>query len=104
MISLEFGPRKEVVRWANQIAAEHKDHAAILITHAYMYFNETRYDWEKYGEKQFWNPHSYPVAEATNHDVHDGEELWRELVSKHENFIMTLNGHVGGDGLAHLGE
>ena len=29
----------------------------------------------------------------------DGEELWTGLVAQHENFILTLNGHVLGDGL-----
>ena len=32
----------------------------------------------------------------------DGEELWQNLVSKHENFILTLNGHVLEDGLGRL--
>lgn len=99
VLSLEFGPRADVVRWANEVAAKHKDRAAILITHAYMYFDETRYDWAKYGAKQHWNPHSYAVAKNTSDDVHDGTELWNELVSQHENFIMTLNGHVLEDGL-----
>lgn len=99
IIGLEFGPRADVLRWANQVAAKHKDRAAILITHAYMYYDETRYDWKKYGDKQSWNPHSYPVAKATSDDVSDGEELWRNLVSKHENFVLTLNGHVLNDGL-----
>lgn len=102
VIALEFGPRRDVVRWANEIAAKHKDYEVILITHAYMYFDETRYDWKKYGEEQKWNPHAYGVAKATNDDVLDGEELWTELISRHENFIMTLNGHVLGDGLARL--
>ena len=39
---------------------------------------------------------------ATNHDVNDGQELWDKLVSKHENFILTLNGHVIGDGLGRV--
>src|SRR5690606_11881493 len=67
-----------------------------------MYYDETRYDWAKHGKYQFWNPHNYPVAEATGDDVNDGEELWTKLVSKHGNFIMTLNGHVIGDGLGRL--
>jgi hypothetical protein len=99
VIGLEFGPRTDVVRWANEVAARHKDRAAILITHAYMYYDETRYDWSTFGEKQTWNPHSYGVAKATNDDVSDGEELWQKLVSKQENFILTLNGHVLNDGL-----
>jgi predicted phosphodiesterase len=102
VIALEFGPRSDVVRWANEVAAKHKDRAAILITHAYMYYDETRYDWATLGPKQNWNPHAYGVAKATNDDVSDGEELWRGLVSKHENFILTLNGHVLGDGLGRI--
>lgn len=102
VIALEFGPRQDVVRWANEVAAAHPDREAILITHAYMYSDDTRYDWKKYGAKQVWNPHSYAVAKASNDDVMDGEELWANLVSKHENFIMTLNGHVLHDGLGRI--
>jgi predicted phosphodiesterase len=99
VLALEFGPRRDVVRWANEVVARHKDRAAILITHAYMYYDDTRYDWKKYGANQRWNPHHYGVAPATNDDVTDGEELWNALVSKHDNFVLTLNGHVLEDGL-----
>jgi len=99
VISLEFGPRADVVRWANEVAAKHKDRAAILITHAYMYYDDARYDWKKHGDKQSWNPHSYGVAKATSGDVFDGEQLWQGLVRKNENFVLTLNGHVLNDGL-----
>jgi predicted phosphodiesterase len=102
VIAIEFGPRKDVVRWASEVAAKHKDRAAILITHAYMYYDDTRYDWKKYGKEQTWNPHNYPIAKATGDDVCDGEELWNLLVGKHDNFILTLNGHVLRDGLARL--
>lgn len=102
VIALEFGPRADVVRWANEVAAAHPDHEAILITHAYTYFDETRYDWKKYGQKQRWNPHTYGVGKGPDGDVMDGEELWQNLVSKHENFIMTLNGHVLRDGLGRV--
>lgn len=99
VLGLEFGPRKDVVRWANEVVAKYKDREAILITHAYIYYDDTRYNWKKYGADQRWNPHNYPVAKATDDDVTDGEELWTNLISKHENFILTLNGHVLGDGL-----
>ncbi|UUO08030.1 metallophosphoesterase [Blastopirellula sp. J2-11] len=102
VIGLEFGPRADVVRWANEVAAKHKDREAILITHAYMYFDESRYDWAEKGTKQHWNPHSYVVAKNSADDVMDGTELWDNLVSKHENFIMTLNGHVLYDGLGRM--
>jgi predicted phosphodiesterase len=102
VISLEFGPRADVLRWANDVAKKHADREAILITHAYLYSDNTRYDWKQYGAKQTWNPHSYGVAKATDDDVHDGEEMWQKLITQHENFILTLNGHVLHDGLGQL--
>lgn len=102
VLGLEYGPRADVVRWANEVVAKHKDREAILITHAYMYYDDKRYDWKKYGNKQNWNPHASGIAKSTNDDVQDGEELWNNLVKKHDNFILTLNGHVQYDGLGRL--
>jgi predicted phosphodiesterase len=102
VLSLEFGPRNDVVRWANEVVAEHNRRDVILITHAFVYYDDTRYDWAKRGPDQLWNPHSYAVASATDHDVNDGQELWDKLVARHDNFIMTLNGHVCADGLGRL--
>lgn len=101
-LCLEFGPRRDVVRWANEVVSQHKNRAVILTTHAYIYFDDSRYNWESYGAKQNWNPHSYGIAKNTDDDVSDGEELWNNLVAKHENFILTLNGHVLGDGLGRM--
>jgi hypothetical protein len=94
-----------VVNWANTIAArpEYAQHTAVLLTHAYMYHDETRYDWNRNldadpDNDQGGNPHEYP----TGYDTNDGEELWNELVRKHENFELVFNGHVGGDGTGRL--
>jgi hypothetical protein len=103
VIALEFGPRNEVVEWAGSVVASHPEHNVILITHAYMYFDETRYDWANKGSSQSWNPHSSPYLVALlPGGVNDGEELWQKLVKKHDNFIMTINGHVLNDGAARL--
>jgi len=101
VLGLEFGPRVDVIRWANDVVASFHDHEAILITHAYMYFDDTRYDWTKFRTMQTWNPHIYPLAKG-NDDVNDGQELWDKLISRHDNFFMTLSGHVLGDGLGKL--
>ncbi|MBI3860392.1 MAG: metallophosphoesterase [Planctomycetia bacterium] len=98
VLALEFCPRRDVVRWAQDVVARHADHEAILMTHAYLYHDDTRYDWKKFGPRQHWSPRSYSVAQATG-DGMDGEELWSELVSQSGNFVLTLNGHVLGDGL-----
>ena len=102
VLALEFGPRHDVVRWANDIVSKHHNHEVILTTHSYMEPDDRRDDWSTYGDEQKWNPHRYGVAKVTDHDVMDGEQLWKNLVSKHENFIMTLNGHVLEDGLGRL--
>jgi hypothetical protein len=102
VLALEFGPRADVVRWANEVVARYPQREAILITHAFIYYDDTRYDWKKYGAKQSWNPHAYAVAKATSDDVCDGEELWNKLVARHGNFVLTLNGHVLGDGLGRI--
>jgi hypothetical protein len=102
VLGLEFGPRADVIRWANEVVGDHRDHEVILLTHVFVYHDDTRYDWAKYRNKQAGNPHKYPVAKATGDDVHDGEQLWQKLVSRHRNFILTINGHVLDDGLGRL--
>jgi len=102
ILGLEFGPRRDVVRWANEVAGDHRDHEIILLTHVFVYHDDTRYDWRKYRDKQSWNPHGYGVARNFGDDVHDGEELWQSLVSRHRNFVLAMNGHVLGDGLGRL--
>ncbi|WP_367873013.1 metallophosphoesterase [Luteolibacter sp. Populi] len=96
ILALEFAPRNPVVAWANQQAAAHPHHTVIVTTHAYMFSDDTRYDFAKYGTKQTWNPKTYPLAKLD--EVNDGEDLWQKLVSQHENIRFTLNGHVLNDG------
>lgn len=101
ILALEFGPRDDVMRWANDIASKYNDHEIILITHAFVYYDNSRYDWAKYGNDQKWNPHKYEVAQQPG-GVNDGEELWQALLNRHENFVLAINGHVKGDGLGRL--
>jgi hypothetical protein len=99
VLALEWGPRDEVVAWANEVVENHPDHNAMLVTHAYMYYDETIYDWAAKGASQRWNPHSYPFkSNGTAGSINDGKQLWDKLVSKHENFRFVFNGHVLSDG------
>jgi hypothetical protein len=101
VLALEFGPRDETVAWAETIVAQHPDHRVLLTTHAYMYYDDTRYDWTKFGKDQKWNPHSYGTAKLAG-GTNDAQQLWDKLIAKHPNFFMTLNGHVLDDGLGRL--
>lgn len=105
VLTLEWGPRQQAVAWADRILSQSKfaDHTAIVVTHAYMYHDETRYDWSRNLDgdptnDQSGNPYSYGTADNTN----DGEDLWQELIREHGNVAMVLSGHVGGDGTGYL--
>lgn len=97
LLALEWGPRDEVVQWANDIMDLYPERDGILVTHAYMNNNDRRYDHTDTDYPQAYNPHQY----ATPGGVNDGEELWQKLV-RHHRFVMTLNGHVLGDGTGYL--
>ena len=111
IFALEWGVRQEVIDWANTVAGreEYQEHTAVLLTHAYLYSDSERYDWTNKntdndvpgntfsGRAQGANPYTYGTADLREEPaVHtnDGEDLWRELVSRHGNFEMTFNGHV----------
>ena len=97
VLSLEWGPRDAVVTWADGVMAANPRRYGILVTHAYMNNNDRRYDINDTAHPQDFNPHQYGTAGGVN----DGEELWQKLVRKHA-FVLTLNGHVLGDGTGYL--
>jgi hypothetical protein len=98
IIVLHWAPNDAVIKWANEVLAKYPDRKAILITHAYLYSDSTRYDIKKKdGEKQKWSPHYYPPKDGNN----DGEELWQKLVRKN-NVVFTFNGHVLNNGTGYL--
>ncbi|MBN1123527.1 MAG: metallophosphoesterase [Sedimentisphaerales bacterium] len=102
LLCFEFGPRNEVLEWANQIIEKHPHHKVIVMTHAYLYSDSSRYDWATKGESQSWNPHNYPIGKSDTTTVNDGQEMWDKLIKPHPNIFMTINGHVLNDGLGYL--
>lgn len=96
-LSLEWGPRDEVVAWANEVMRAHPDRLGILVTHAYLGHDDRRLDHTDTEHPQAFNPHDYETPGSVN----DGEELWQKLVRRHR-FVMTLSGHILGDGTGYL--
>lgn len=101
VLALEFGPRNATVAWANSIVDRYPDRRVILVTHAYLYSDDTRYDWAAKSTNQPWNPHAYAIDYDPD-GVNDGEELWRKLVKLHPNFAFVINGHVASSGASRL--
>ncbi|RZS63902.1 metallophosphoesterase [Pseudobacter ginsenosidimutans] len=98
VLSLEFGPRNKVIAWANEVVAQHPKHQVILLTHAYMYADDTRI-----GEGDKWRPQAYGIGKDQGDDaVNDGDQIWEKLVSKHANMKMVFSGHVLFDGTGKL--
>ena len=79
IVALEYLPRDEVLDWANRIVAEHPDHRAIVLTHAYLKKNKTRTT----GRRKLKG--------------NNGEQMWQKFVSKHKNVFMVLCGHFSGE-------
>jgi hypothetical protein len=87
ILSLEFGPREEVVEWANQVLTTHSDVPAIVVTHAYL---QPDGDLLEYGD-----PHAASNGYGLGEDVYDGDELWDELIYPNNNVRFVFCGHDG---------
>lgn len=90
VLALEFGPRKAVLDWANEVIEGYPDRDVLVVTHAYMYYDDTRMS-----PGDSWNPKDYGVRD----DASDGDDMWRALFSRHANVRMILSGHVLGTGV-----
>jgi hypothetical protein len=90
VLALEFGPRDRVLAWAGSVLERHPKTPAIVVTHAYLYGDGTRYDHRR--ADQLYNPKHFILEEGAN----DGEEMWHKLVSRHDNVRFVLSGHHPG--------
>jgi len=89
VLSLEFGPREEVLQWADKIIKQYSSKKVIILTHAYLFKNDIVYTYSKYGSGQPWNPKSYFFSK----DVNDGSEVWEKIIRYNNNVKMVVCGH-----------
>lgn len=84
VLVLEFGPRTEVLEWANDYVASRPERKFIVMTHEYLTRDGQRITAGSYAEKQLRNTTwSSP------------EEIWRTLVRDNDNIVCVLCGHNG---------
>ena len=100
VLNLEWSPRDGTVAWAEQVVAAHPNHRVMLVMHAYLYSDDTRYDFAAKGAAQTWSPYSYGTANDPD-GVNDGEELWQKLAKKYQNISLVQSGHVLNDEVAY---
>lgn len=84
---LEFGPRKEVVDWADEYVKTHSDINFILMTHEYMEEGGGR---RTQGLKSVWRFKNTDTTYTTP------DELWEKLIKCNDNILCVLCGHVSG--------
>jgi len=104
VLVLEWAPRTSTVEWANEVLSRYPNDRVVIVTHAYLYDDSTRYDWRTRGKSQLWSPFSYRMSntEARRDPEQDGEMLWNSLVRRHPGVFLVLCGHVGGTGAGYL--
>lgn len=84
IIVLEFGPRDEVIEWANDYIKAHSDRKYILMTHEFLANSGERISSNSYAERQF-------VGTTWN----SPENVWQKLIKDNDNIVCVLCGHNG---------
>ncbi|MDZ7926593.1 MAG: Ig-like domain-containing protein [Agrobacterium sp.] len=95
-ISLEFGPRDDVIRWAGDVIEKFPDHRVMLATHSLTSY-ATRQD--NLALPLYDEGAGYDYGMRTDQrGANDGEYVARALLSRYPNIVMTFSGHIFGDG------
>jgi len=96
VLSMEFGPRDDVIRWAGDIIEKNLDHRIILVSHALTDY-AGRHDPLGLALYDEGAGYDYGIGKDPQ-GANDGETVYRELSAKYPNIVMTFSGHIFGDG------
>lgn len=89
VIALDYGADDDVLSWASDICFKYPNHNVIISTHAYLATNGEYYD---------SNQGSAPTRDYGD-TANNGDHMWEELVSQHENIVMVVCGHAPTDNI-----
>ena len=81
-IQFRKGPGDAILNWANKVVSEHPNHNVIITTHAYIYH-----------DRELYNANTLHNGKMDNY----ADAMWDKFISKHENIVMVVCGHVGHD-------
>jgi carboxypeptidase family protein/Big-like domain-containing protein/calcineurin-like phosphoesterase family protein len=83
ILALEFYPRDASLSWAAQVIQNNPGAEAILITHSYEYFDNTRVSACNSFDAQYYG------LGGDN----DGDAMWTKFVRQYKNISLVLSGH-----------
>jgi hypothetical protein len=101
VIALEYAPRKEMIKWADDLISKYPNHKVIIESHAYITPSANSYCKNKpslNGSGQYTNGFSGVSDDAKKglKDATNGKYMFDNLVAKHNNIILVVNGHHSG--------
>lgn len=91
MLALDYDLNEDIIAWANAVVAANPDYRVIVSVHVYLD-----------SDGDFYHGRVGQPGENDQNDgdpwhdfiTFDGEALWNDFLSKHENIFMVLSGHV----------
>lgn len=81
VLVLEMHPRDAAIAWASSVLDRFPEHLALLVTHSFMFYDDTRVD-------------TCDANDVSGGGNNNPEALWEKLVRKHANIAMVLSGHI----------
>jgi hypothetical protein len=84
VLALEFGPRREVLAWAEDLLARHPDRSAFVLTHSYL-----DPDARRTHIQSSYHPRAFPGST----DALDGAQLWEQSLRRIPNLVGVFSGH-----------
>ena len=85
IFALDCGASDEVLDWAGAIISANPEHNVIITTHAYLNRDGSTLDASDRGNVTEWGYSN------------NGDDMWEKLISKYENIVLVLSGHIISD-------
>lgn len=95
VLSLEFGPRDEVLVWANAVAAAHPERFGIVVTHDFL-GDDGRVRGSRAGAGSGPPEHALPGGPGGTPmpGANTGAGMWEKFLRHHPGLRLILSGHV----------
>lgn len=90
-MQLEFGPRDEVLTWANRVLDAYPNHRAVISTHSYLEPDGTITNpQDRYAPRE-----GYGIGGGNS--ANNGIDMFEKVISQHSNVFMVWSGHCSSD-------
>lgn len=96
ILCLEFGPRDNVLAWADRMVKKYPERRVIVLTHAYLNYDNSLHGSDP---SHATIPENMGIATQPG-GANNGVKMWGKFISQNKNIAFVFCGHIGGDGAA----